>query len=62
MSGKSLYQGSNFDKALFAVALSENGKRFLNNQESSAAEPVSVKDRGLTEKVPKRSAETGEHS
>ena len=46
----------------FAVALSENGKRFLNNQESSAAEPVSVKDRGLTEKVPKRSAETGEHS
>ena len=43
----------------FAVALSEDGKRFLNSQEPSAAEPVSDrKIEGLTETVPERSPET----
>ena len=44
----------------FAVALSEDGKRFLDRQEPSAVDPVSTHNSGLTEKIPERSATEGE--
>ena len=44
----------------FAVALSEDSKRFLDSQEPSAVESVSdpMQDMGLTETVPERSPDT----
>lgn len=47
----------------FAVALSKDGKRFLDSQEPSAVESVSdpMQDIGLTETVPERSPDTEEN-
>ena len=44
----------------FAVALSEDGKRFLDRQEPSAVEPAPARNSELTEKVPERSTDAGE--
>ena len=44
----------------FAVALSEDGKRFLDRQEPSAVEPAPAQNSELTEKVPERSTDAGE--
>lgn len=48
----------------FAVALSEDSKRFLDSQEPSAVESVSdpMQDMGLAETVPERSPDTEENS